>query len=487
MSNDGEKFDLIVVGSGVAGLSAAVTALERGLNVIILERSVEDEFGGNSRWTEAYLRMKNDSEIADDFEEHFASNAGYNLDPNLERDAANEYEFWPPYVKAHPFPDPQLVTAFAEGVPKTIEWLKGFGLKFEPQPIYLLTQNTTRIAAQGGGLEIITTLKAQAQKGGATFVYRTTAHDLIQDEDGTVIGVTVTDPDGIRRSLYGGSVVLASGGYQGNFEMMTQYFGSRARFIRPVAAGGYYNRGEGIRMALRAGAAPAGDFSSYHAEPIDPRSRNPEAVIHIYPYGILVDKFGKRFQDESPCTVDASYDNIARRIGEAPDGISYVIFDAKVEDITDWRRAVRSEVEPFEADSIEALAAEVGLPVFDTASTVEAFNNACPPSDGFDPFVADGLSTHGIEPSKTNHSRAIASPPFRAYPIIAANCFTFGGLKVNACAQVLDNDAKIMRGLYAAGETVGIYHQVYNGSTSVLRGLTFGRLAGLHAANAVYR
>ena len=70
----------------------------------------------------------------------------------------------------------------------------------------------------------------------------------------------------------------------------------------------------------------------------------------------------------------------------------------------------------------------------------------------------------------------------RAYPIISANCFTFGGLKVNTNAQVLDNDGKVMAGLYAAGETVGLYHQVYTGATSVLRGTVFGRTAALHVA-----
>ena len=70
-----------------------------------------------------------------------------------------------------------------------------------------------------------------------------------------------------------------------------------------------------------------------------------------------------------------------------------------------------------------------------------------------------------------------------AYPIISGICFTFGGLKVNTNAQVLDQDAKIMAGLYAAGETVGLYQHAYTGSTSVLRSAVFGRLAGLHAAS----
>ena len=98
------------------------------------------------------------------------------------------------------------------------------------------------------------------------------------------------------------------------------------------------------------------------------------------------------------------------------------------------------------------------------------------------PLVLDGNAARGISPPKSNWARRIEKPPFRAFPIISTNCFTFGGLKVNTDAQVLDQDSKVIPGLYAAGETVGIYNNVYVGSTSVLRGAVFGRLAGLHAA-----
>ena len=102
--------------------------------------------------------------------------------------------------------------------------------------------------------------------------------------------------------------------------------------------------------------------------------------------------------------------------------------------------------------------------------------------EGLKPFETDGLATQGLAIEKSHWCRPIETAPFRAFPIISANCFTFGGLKVNTAAQVLDNDGKVMAGLYAAGETVGLYHQTYNGATSVLRGAVFGRTAGLHAA-----
>lgn len=445
MNTEQSESDLIIVGCGIAGLSAAVSALQGGLSVTLIERAPEADFGGNTRWTEAYCRMKNEREISDDFEEHFAANAGWHVDPNVLAVVSDPYGDWPAYVRAHPFPDPEVISTFAASVPETIAWLNGFGLRFEPQPIYLLTQNTTRIAAKGGGLALIERLMQEAKGLGAT--------------------------------------VLASGGYQGDQEMMTRYIGPKARHIRPVARGGYYNKGEGLRMALAAGAAPAGEYGSYHAEPVDPRSRQAEAVVFVWPYGILVNKRGRRFVDEASATVDAIYDNVTRSIADQPDGIAWVIFDAQVEDIPRWRTSIRSDQPAYEAETLVALAEQLELPAAELEPTVAAFNAACPPADGeFTPFVLDGRGTTGIEPVKSNWSRPIVKAPFRAYPIISANCFTFGGLKVNPDAQVLDRDGRVIPGLYAAGETVGIYHQVYTGSTSVLRGAVFGRLAGLHAA-----
>jgi tricarballylate dehydrogenase len=484
MSQQADTIDVLVVGSGVAGLSAAVTALESGLRVTVLERSVEEEFGGNSRWTEAYVRMKNDTEISDDFEEQFAMNAGANLDPNVLDAVGGAYEHWPAYVKAHGLPDPEVISRFAESVAPTVAWLKGFGLRFEPQPIYHLTQHTTRIASKGGGLAIIERLAEEAKKLGATFLYRTTAVDLLRASDGKIEGVMVSDPAGKRREVRANATILASGGYQGNPEMLTRYMGTRARYIRPVAVGGYHDKGEGISMALNAGAAPAGDFSSYHSEPIDPRSRQPGAVVFIYPYGVLVNKHGKRFLDEAPGASDASYDNITRAIAEQYDGISYTIFDSKVEEIPRWKTSIRSEVQPVTAATLEELIAKLGLPVDATLESISAYNDACPASGTYSPLELDGLATSGVWPPKSNWSRPIDKGPFFAFPIMSGNCFTFGGLKVNTDAQVLDNDGKPMQGLYAAGETVGLYHQVYTGSTSVLRGLVFGRLAAKHAAGS---
>jgi tricarballylate dehydrogenase len=468
--------DIVVVGSGIAGLSAAATALQHGLSVTVLERAAADEYGGNSRWTEAYLRMKNESEVSDDFETMFAENAGSNLDPNILAAVSGPYRDWPAIVKSHGLPDPELISTFSAGAGPTLAWLKEFGIRFDRLPMYLLTVSAPRIMPVGGGLALIEALAAYAHEHGATFLYEHTARELLVDEAGRVIGVAGRDGDGSRFTARGKGVVLASGGFEGNPEMLAQYIGRGAEYTRPVARGGYYNKGEGIRMALALGAAPAGDYGSYHAEPVDPRSRQPEAIIMNYPYGILVNAEGRRFVDEAPGPADNYYDPITKAIARQPGGIAYVLFDARMDDVPNWRRSIRTDQPVLQAPTLDGLARLIEVSPDALHATVAVYNAAC--GEGrFIATEADGLSTRGIMPPKSNWARPIDTPPYSAYPIISANCFTYGGLKVNSAAQVLDADGRVIPGLYAAGETMGIYYQTYTGATSVLRGAVFGRIA----------
>jgi tricarballylate dehydrogenase len=177
---------------------------------------------------------------------------------------------------------------------------------------------------------------------------------------------------------HGKAVVIASGGCQGNPEMLTQDLGQAAKFVRPVAKGGYYNKGEGIRMALAAGAAPAGDFGSYHAEPLDPRSAATEALVMNFTYGILVNKHGKRFLDEAPGLVDVNYDHISRAIGEQPDGICYVIFDQSIHDVPNWKKSIRTDQPVIQGNTLQELAQACGLPAAALSATVAAYNDSCP-------------------------------------------------------------------------------------------------------------
>lgn len=478
----GREYDVVVVGCGIAGLSSAVRARELGAKVAILERAPQEDRGGNTRWTDALLRMKSENEAADDLVTQLAKNAGHHLDPELVNETAKAYENWSSIVKVLNFTDPEIVATLAERAGPTLQWLKRFGIRFDFLPSYFITTATTRMAPVGGGLAMIEALATWAEQNGVDFFYQTTALELQQDGNGAVCGLKASGPDGGTVLFKAPSIILASGGFEGNPEMLTRYIGPQARYLRPVARGGYYNKGEGIRMAMAIGAAPAGDFGSIHAEPLDPRSGSPEPIVLVFNYGILVNKSGQRFIDEAPATVDATYESITRVILTQPEGMSYVIFDAKIDDVPGWKRSVRSDQQPISASTLEELAAKIEIDPVELKRTVEAFNAACPEGT-FKPLETDGLRTvEGYRPVKSNWSRPIDTAPFMAYPIICGNCFTFGGIKINAKSQVLNADGVIIPGLHAAGEMTGLYFGTYTGSTSVLRGAVFGHIAGEQAA-----
>ena len=477
-------YDLVVVGCGIAGLSAAVTAHQAGATVAVIERAPREERGGNTRYTESFWRMKSADAVSDDFEERFAENAGGWPDPAVTKDLALDRENQPAILRALSVVDPALIAKIADDAPKALAWLSSFGVTFDFLPIYFLSQSTTRMGPVGGGLALIEALGGYADQNpdGIRFHYETAAKGLIQDDSGAVIGVRAVGRGNRPVEIFGRSVVLASGGFEGNPEMLSHYIGPQAQFIRPVARGGHYNRGEGVRMALDAGAAGCGDFGSFHAQPVDPRSTDWEPVVLNYAYGVLVNDAGRRFVDEGPAMVDATYEVITRLIMGQRQGLAYAVFDAGLDDVENWPITVRTRVPPHQADSLEDLATQMGVPVPAFLETIASFNAACPDGGGFDPLTPDGLAATDLDPPKSNWARPLVKPPFRAWPIICSNCFTFGGVKIDERARVINTEGDPIPGLYGAGEVAGLYYRVYTGATSVMRGAVTGRLAGQDAA-----
>jgi tricarballylate dehydrogenase len=470
------NFDLVVVGCGVAGLSAAVAAAERGLRVAVLERATREERGGQSRFTEAYLRMKSQDEVTDDFDEFLAEHSGYYQDPDLVAEALRDRADRSAQARAVAAVDAGVIGAFSANVAPTIGWLKEQGVKFDFLPTQFLTSTQPRLLPVGGGEAIVETLARRAEERDVTFFYETAGRELVMADGNRVAGVRAWSRERGELELLG-AVVLASGGFEGNPEMLARYLGPRSSFLRPVCKGGYYNRGEGIRMALDVGAAAAGEYGSYHAEPVDPRSGVSEPSIFIFPYGVLVNRDGERFTDEAPGTVDAWYERVTRQIYQQEQGIAWVILDQKVKDIPNYRLGIRTDQPAIEAPTLAGLAERLGLPPERLEETVAGYNMACRAGD-YQPLRLDGLATEGLQPPKSNWALPLDRGPYMAYPIISANVFTFGGLKVDEQARVINADGDPIDDLYAAGETVGLYFGNYAGGTSVLKGLVFGRLAG---------
>jgi tricarballylate dehydrogenase len=471
------NYDVIVVGHGAAGLSAAVSAAEGGAKVLMLERAKKEFRGGNSRYTEAWMRMKDENNVSDDFIDRLSGAAHGAIPPDFLKDANTAYESWHQNLKAYPFTDPELISTFADSAPSTIAWLKSNGVKLTQNSVMLLQGGLKHLGPSGGGLAIVEALSASAERLGVTIMYETTGRSLLQDDAGNIRGLRAWTPSKGNIALEAPNVVLACGGYQGNVEMMTRYVGQNAYLARPVSPGGIYNKGEGIEMALAVGAAAAGQYENFHGEPVDPRSSRPEALIAVLNYGIMVNKLGNRFIDEGSNKYELIYDELSWSTMRQKEGIAYLLHDSKLYDVPNARVRIKTDVEPYRASSIEEMAKKIGVPAKRLAETFHEYNAAVQEGE-FNPAIIDGKGTKGLAIPKSNWARKIDEKDLMAYPVMCANTFTCGGVKITRDAEVVNRDGYPIPGLFAAGELVGLYYGLYVGATSVLRGLVFGRRAG---------
>jgi tricarballylate dehydrogenase len=337
---------------------------------------------------------------------------------------------------------------------------------------------THEVTPAGGGAAIVERLHAAlADDGAAQFLYDTAAERLIVDDAGAVIGVAVRDALGRDRELGAGSVVLACGGFEGSPEMLAQHVGPDAADLPLLAPGLKHNQGAGIRMAVDIGAGTAGQFDMLHNELVDVRTDRPDSVVYAHPYGIVVNAEGRRFWDEGQGTFEDTFELIAFEVFRNQRQQAYFIADQTITSYPGLMLLFDSDRPAVEAPTISELAAALELDAGALENTVSDYNAAVQPGE-FDPNVLDGKRTAGLEPDKTNWAYPLERPPFIAYPLRAAVCFTFGGLRTDSDARVLATDGTPIAGLYAAGEIVGTFYNTYPVGTSVLRSISFGRVAG---------
>lgn len=450
---------IIVIGHGAAGLSAALSALEtageQGLDVhvTVVDRAPESACGGGSRWSPSNIRMLAPDAMEPGFVDGIVAQSSGRADrAYFERLAAE--------------------------APATARWLQAQGLMFHTPPYYL-AKGPARIQPVGSIGVLYETLARSAEAAGVEFVYERELRRLLM-EDGRIAGVEIGAPTSVLRA---DAVVLASGGFEGNAEMLREHFGRGGESLRPISPGTAFNDGGGIRAALETGARRSGDWNGMHIEPVDARSQTSAPVVLVYPYGIVVNREGRRFFDEGAGLMHETWERLSREIHfSLPGRSAWAIFDAALLDIPEYGRAIRSEVPPLRADSIPALAAQLGIPAAALADTVYAYNAACTgDASRFDETRQDGLaSAPGLSPRKSNWARPIARAPFLAWPLVGAIAYTFGGIATDADARVQGEDGPI-RGLYAAGEITGHFHGSAPNAVAMLRALVFGRIAGRNA------
>lgn len=453
--------DVVVIGAGVAGLSAALSAAEqlrasggeKG-RVVLLEKAEQQEAGGNTKWTDAYFRLADVYEPADGFAEDMAA-------------------------FSHGKTDTAYVAALLEHLPEAMEWVQSHGVRFHRRPTYFVTASRPRMMPVGGGESLQHKLTEAFVGSGGIIRYGAAVTGMQRADDGWLLTCA-----GAGRPLAAKTCVVASGGFEGSPELLAEHLGEAARIMKPIAPGGAFNTGDVIEAAVGAGAATSGEWSNFHGEPVDRRSSQPEASVMVFPYGILVNNSGLRFVDEGIGTVDETYEDLSRAILAQPDCWAGLIADASFLDVPGIERGLLTDRKPFQADSLQELAEALGLEPEIVTRTVEEFNAAERVGE-YDPTQCDGLHTVGLTPPKSNWARRIETPPFLGIPLTVDIVFTYGGLATDEHGRVLGKDGKPMAGMYAAGECTGIYYHKYPGATSVLRGLVYGRIAGLEAATAV--
>jgi tricarballylate dehydrogenase len=456
------SYDVVVVGHGAAGLAAALAAAEAAAaqpaRILVVERAPHDASGGNTRWSPSYMRLEAPDRLAPNFVNDMMETSGGRSDP-------------------------AYVARLAADAVDVLAWLAQHGVTFDRPLNYFLTAAAPRIQPVGGGAAIVRELARAAGAAGVTFAYATDAESIELDAAGAVAALHVRTAAGDADRIATRALVLACGGFEMDRAAMETHVGAGAESIRPISAGTAYNSGAGIRMAIAAGAQPAGDWNGMHVEPVDPRSDRAEAVVLTYPYGVVVDRDGHRFFDEGNGRVDETWETLARTIHFATPGrIAYAIFDQSLYDIPGYERAICTDQEPVRAATIRELAVALGIDADAVVHTIAAYNDATVGDPAhFDFARVDGVTTKGgYVPPKSNWARRIERAPFVAYPLVCAICYTFGGVATDAEARVTGARGPI-GGLFAAGEITGQFYTKAPGGTSVLRGLVFGRIAGKRA------
>jgi len=452
--------DVLVLGSGLAGMSAAFSARESGARVIVIDKAAETSRAGNTRFSGGALRCPTRENTVEALVEELARVTGGRADKALGR------------------------TLYATAA-QDVEWLRGLGAPIGLPSVERPDLRGGRMSyhVQGNGYGLVEAIYPQLQRRGIEVRFDTKGTDLLVDREGRVIGARARTRQGFT-DMMAGSVVLATGGFQANTAMRVQYLGRDAASL--VVRGSRHNTGDGLVMAMAIGAQSAGDWGGFHSAVLDARSPSVEAGetnVNSYPYTIMVNMLGERFVDEGEDFFDTTYVKYGKAILNQPGRIAYCLFDAKLAE-RDLVYCLHREFEPIEAGSLERLAESLHIQPGKLVETVERFNAAVQPGD-FDPEVRDGKRTRGLVPDKSNWAVPLDTPPFFVYPVTGGITFTLGGVRVDSRARVLDTEDRSMPGLYAAGEILGgLFYDNYPGGASLIRSLVFGRIAGREAARA---
>ena len=487
--------DVVVIGAGGAGMTAAMTAADAGQKVVILESQAM--VGGNSaRATGGMNAAKTVYQDENEFDQ--AAGVEKTLATAAEKYADNETitalaktvsEQWAAY-QANPtgyfdsvelmeldtmvggkgINDPELVKTLCEGTADAIDWLDENGITLHNVSSFggASVKRIHRPVNEEGkvvsvGAYMIPLLQENCEKRGIDIVLNTTVDTILTDANGAAVGVSGTDKDGNTVVVNAKSVILATGGFGANLDMVTQYKPELAGFMTTNAAGA---QGQGIEMATAIGAGTV-DMDQIQIHPTV--EANTAALITEGLRGdgaILVNANGERFIDEVGTRDVVSAAEIAQ-----PGSYSWLIVDQAMVDASSVIQGYIKKGYTKTGATYEELAKELDVDPAAFANTMETWNSYVEAKN--DPDFG-----------RTSFANPLNNGPYYAIKVTAGVHHTMGGVTINSATEVLKKDGTVIPGLFAAGEVTGGVHGANRlGGTAVADFVVFGRIAGESAAN----
>lgn len=448
-------FDVIVIGSGAAGLSAAVAAADAGASVLVAEAGTQ--VGGSSRLSGGHF---------------YAAGTSVQAEAGVTGDSADAmYEH---YMTLNQWlVDPAVVRRYCDLSAPTFEWLRQLGVEFKKEGVYPSGVGSTPRGHQptGSGEQVVNVLDGHCNHRGVETLLSARVDGLLSDRDGRVTGIRIGGD-----TATAGAVILATGGFGANPDMIEKYYPKAAAsgdwrwYIGTEGA-----QGDGIRLGETVGAAIDGHDRGLLL--VTPGfSRDLEVLLPGWL--ILVNAQGRRFTSES-----APYTVLGGLI-EHQGGHAFAVFDETARSnakpgptsqaywVADVLERKAEEGRIHRADSLQALAALMGVDAGGLIGTIEKYN-----ADAELGFDSAFFKPSGLQP--------ILKAPFYGVQVRPAIvCWTGTGVRISADTEVLNTAERAIPGLFAAGETIGNLHgdRYIGGGGSFGPCIVFGKLAGENAA-----
>ena len=487
--------DVVVVGAGGAGMTAAITAAAEGKSVVILES--QSMVGGNS--VRATGGMNAGKTVYQD-ENEFGESAGVEktLKTAAEKYADNETitalaktvsEQWAAY-QANPtgyfdsvelmeldtmiggkgINDPELVETLCANSADAIDWLDEHGITLHNVSSFggaYVKRIHRPVNAEGKtvsvGSYMIPLLQENCEKAGVKMMLDTTATEILTDANGAAVGVKATGASGETVTVNAKAVVLASGGFGANLDMVVKYKPELKGFMTTNAPG---IQGQGIEMAQAIGAATV-DMDQIQIHPTV--EANTAALITEGLRGdgaILINEEGQRFIDEVGTRDVVSAAEIAQT-----GSYSWLVVDQAMADASSVIQGYIKKGYTVTGATYEELGKAMGVDAAAFAETMEKWNGYVEAKN--DPDFG-----------RTSFANPLNTAPYYAVKVTAGVHHTMGGLKINANTEVLNEKGEVIPGLFAAGEVTGGVHGANRlGGNAVADFTVFGRIAGAAASD----